>query len=68
MNPSDLMPGNVINNGFFDIEITETPRWNDTHNRWLVHGYRFVTSRSTWDAKCKLYGFQTFTLVSEVRA
>lgn len=63
MKASDLKPGNIINNGFYDIEITSIPTWNGTHERWLVYGYRFVPSRNAWDSKCKLYGFREFKLI-----
>lgn len=54
---SEITTGTIINNGVYHIELIEAPRWNDTHNRWVARGYRWVPSRKGWEAKPKLYGW-----------
>lgn len=56
---AELKAGDVVNNGFYDIQLIETPRWNDTHNRWMCRGYRWVKTRARWEAKFRLYGWTT---------
>lgn len=53
----NLIAGDIINNGFYDIELIERPRWNDTHNRWFARGYRWLKTRKAWEAKPRLYGW-----------
>lgn len=55
---TDLKPGDVVNNGFYDIQLIEIPRWNDTHRRWMARGYRWVPTNNAWEAKPKLYGWR----------
>lgn len=53
----EITAGTVINNGFYLIELIEDPRWDETHNRWMARGYRWLPSRKQWWAKPKLYGW-----------
>lgn len=52
--------GNIVDNGFFKIQLIETPRWNDERGRWFARGYRWLKTRQCWEAKPKLYGWDNY--------
>ncbi len=52
-----LNVGDIVDNGFYRIQLIEVPRWNDEKGRWFARGYRWLKSSERWEPKPKLYGW-----------
>jgi hypothetical protein len=51
-----LGPGDIINNGHYDVRLVEAPY--QCEDGWRARGVRWVPSRKAWQDKVAVYGWR----------